>query len=85
MNSSATKTDTDRKDKFLALVREELPKTYDWAKGEFKLNQFMAALSAMVQHGKVETVVLEDAPVLERCWRAVGMRCKLTRANLKKL
>lgn len=85
MSTSDTKTDTDRKDKFLALVREELPKTYDWANGEFKLNRFMAALSAMVQYGKVETVVLENAPVLERCWRAVCMRCKLTRANLKKL
>jgi hypothetical protein len=85
MKVSDTKIDTTRKDKFLALVEEELPKTYDWAKSEFKLKQFMSMLRCLAYHGISETIILSDAPVLERCWRAVGMRCKMTRANMKKL
>lgn len=83
MNSLDTKTDMTRREKFLAMVRVELPKTYDWAKVEFRLNQYMhSVVGAMNGH---DTLMLADSPVLERCWRAVGMRCKLTCKNMKKL
>lgn len=84
MRDSVTETSAARKDKFLALVRKEMLATYEWTKCEFKLEQFMQTLTYVIRTGKDE-IMLADSPVLSRCWQEVGMKCKLTAKNLKKL
>lgn len=84
MSDLVSETSAARKDKFLALVRKEMLATYEWTKCEFKLEQFMQTLEGVTRSGQ-DAIMLEDSPVLSRCWREVGMKCKLTAKNLKKL